>query len=68
MIDGKEFSTMNILKAHFDKCHKEDAMEWFEEMHMVILLHRFSMPMLLARIVLMSLCFVCVCVCLCLCL
>ena len=30
-LDGKEFSTMNIMRAHFEKNYKEQAMEWFEQ-------------------------------------
>ena len=30
-LDGKEFSTMNILRAHFVKNYKDQALEWFEQ-------------------------------------
>ena len=30
-LDGKEFSTLNIMRAHFEKHYKEQAMEWFEQ-------------------------------------
>jgi len=30
-LDGKEFSTMNIMRAHFEKNYKEQALAWFEE-------------------------------------
>ena len=30
-LDGKEFSTMNIMRAHFEKNYTEQALAWFEE-------------------------------------
>jgi hypothetical protein len=30
-VDGKEFSTVNIMRAHFEKSHKKDAIAWFEK-------------------------------------
>jgi hypothetical protein len=31
-VDGKEFSTVNIMRAHFEKSHKKDAIAWFEKL------------------------------------
>ncbi|EKX50642.1 hypothetical protein GUITHDRAFT_151209 [Guillardia theta CCMP2712] len=31
-LDGKQFSTRNILRAHFEKNYKKEAMSWYEEL------------------------------------
>jgi hypothetical protein len=59
----KEFSTVNIMRVHFEKAHKKEAMTWFQEGG-AMGGEAQAMEEMMEAMMMMG---VCLCLCLCLC-